>query len=127
MLTRPLLVVVGLLATALAIAGAILPGLPTTPFLLIALWAFGRSSERLHAWLRRIPLLKHGLAEAERFEQRRAIRLPIKLIAVSFAWSSVVLTWAVAGTSRPILLGIVVAAALGATAFMYWIPTDQDS
>ena len=33
MLTRPLLIALGLVATLLAIAGAILPGLPTTPFL----------------------------------------------------------------------------------------------
>lgn len=125
MLTRPFLVALGLVATALAIAGAILPGLPTTPFLLVAVWAFARSSERLHAWLHRIPLLKHGLAEAQRFEQRRAIRLPIKLIAVSFAWGSVLLTWAATGFERPILLGIVALAAISATAFMWWIPTDR--
>lgn len=125
MLTRPFLIALGLLATGLAIAGAILPGLPTTPFLLVALWAFARSSPRLYAWLHRIPLLKHGLAEAQRFEERGAIRLPIKLFAVSLAWGSVLLTGLATGLERPVLLGIVVLAALSATAFMWWIPTDR--
>lgn len=125
MLTRPLLILLGLLATALAVAGAILPGLPTTPFLLVALWAFARSSTRLYNWLHRVPILRHGLAEAQRFEERGAIRLSVKVVAVSFAWSSALLTWVATGLERPILLGLVSAAALSATAFMWWIPTDR--
>lgn len=125
MIKRYLLILVGLIATALAVAGAILPGLPTTPFLLVALWAFARSSGTLYRWLNRIPLLRHALTEAHRFEERRAVRMPIKLVAVGFSWGSVGLTYLATALERPVLLSGVALAALGATAFMLWIPTDR--
>ena len=41
----------GLLCVGLAAIGVVLPLMPTTVFLLIAAFAFARSSPRLHRWL----------------------------------------------------------------------------
>jgi len=38
-------------ATLLGIAGIFLPLLPATPFLLVAVWAASRGSQRLHDWI----------------------------------------------------------------------------
>ncbi len=54
-LMRPLWLALGWIAVALAAAGALLPLLPTTPFLLVAVWAFGKSSERWRQWVYRQP------------------------------------------------------------------------
>lgn len=116
----------GSVATVLAIAGALLPGLPTTPFLLIALWAFARSSPRLMEGLTRIPILRQALVEAHRFEERRTIRREVKILAVSMAWGSVLITALASGLSRPLLLAIVAAFAIAGTFAMWWFPTDSE-
>lgn len=113
-------------AEAQAIAGAVLPGLPTTPFVLVALWAFARSSERLYGALKPIPWLRRDLEEAHRFEKRRAIRLPIKIAALTMAWGSVAVTAFMSDATRIWILSCVIAAALAATVAMMWIPTDPE-
>lgn len=50
-MARSLWFVVGIAALAAAVVGIALPLLPTTPLLLVAAFAFARSSHRLHTWL----------------------------------------------------------------------------
>lgn len=75
-------------AFGLGVVGAFLPVLPTTPFMLVSLWAFSRSSPRLETWL-----LTH-----RRFGPRlvawrahRAVPLPVKLTA----WGSMIASFSV--------------------------------
>ena len=48
---RIFLLSLGWLCVGLAFVGIYLPGMPTTIFLIVALWAFAQSSKRFHAWL----------------------------------------------------------------------------
>jgi uncharacterized protein len=121
---RIVLILIGCVASGLAVLGVLLPGLPTTPFLLVALWAFARSSPALYGYLHGIPLLRHGLQEAHRFEEKRAVHLNVKIGAVAIAWLSVFLT-AFASDNSPVLVLSVGAAALAGSLFMWWIPTDR--
>jgi uncharacterized membrane protein YbaN (DUF454 family) len=64
----------------LGMAGVVLPVLPTTPFLLLALWAFSRSSRRLYDWLYQHP--RFG-APLRAWRDHRVIPLRAKFASVS--------------------------------------------
>lgn len=111
----------GVLCTGLAVLGVWLPGLPTTPFVLLALWLFARSSDRLSAWLHRIPLLRSALAAADNYQRQRTLPLSVKIISQSFAWGSFLLVLLLTRSFWPTL--IVGLAALSCTIFMVRTPT----
>ena len=45
------LIFIGWFCVFFAFVGAFIPGIPTTIFLIIALWAFAKSSKKFHTWL----------------------------------------------------------------------------
>lgn len=117
-LTRALYIVVGLTSVGAAALGALLPGLPTTVFLLIALWAFSRSSRRLHGWVTRMPLFREALVHVERYHGERAISRGVKLVAVSCAWASVALFFLSRGLEPSLTALVLVVLAMACTLFM---------
>ena len=74
----------------LGFAGLILPVLPTTPFLLVALWAFAQSSQKFHDWLythpRFGPLLRDW--RDHRVVPVKAKVLSVGMMTVSLAYVS---------------------------------------
>lgn len=108
---RHALRLVGLGATALAAAGVFLPLLPTTPFLLVAAWAFARSSPRLDAWLRGHPRFGPLI---EDWEQRGAVPLGAKAAAVIGMSASLGLMWALGARPMFVAVAAVLMAAVAA-------------
>jgi len=82
----------------LGIIGAFLPVLPTTPFLLLAVWAAPKGSPPLHRWLYEHPRFGPALIA---WEKQRAISTPAKWSACSvmmISWAIMLLqtsTWVV--------------------------------
>ncbi|UWQ13415.1 YbaN family protein [Aliiroseovarius sp. M344] len=79
-MSRVFYIALGWSAVALGLIGVILPVLPTTPFLLVAAFAFGKSSPKARAWL--IDHAHFGPAIQD-WEERGAISRRAKTLAVS--------------------------------------------
>jgi uncharacterized membrane protein YbaN (DUF454 family) len=69
----------GLVALALGAAGAVLPLLPSTPFILLAAFAFGRGSPRLRRWIAAHPRFGPPIRD---WEAHGAVARPLKRLAV---------------------------------------------
>ena len=54
-------ITIGCISLALGTIGSFLPILPTVPFLLLAAFCFGKSSDRLHKWFTSTQLYKKNL------------------------------------------------------------------
>lgn len=77
---RLVYILIGIFSVALGVLGVALPLLPTTPFLLLAAWAFARSSPRLERWLTTHPRLGPPI---EAWRARRAIPTRVKVISLA--------------------------------------------
>lgn len=53
--------ILGFLGLGLGAVGAVVPMLPAFPFLMLALFSFGKSSEKLHKWFIGTKLYKNNL------------------------------------------------------------------
>ncbi len=76
---RTLWLAIGLFFLALGMLGAVVPVLPTTPFLLVSAAAFAKSSPRLHGWLLGHPLFGPPIRN---WEENGAISVPAKRLAL---------------------------------------------
>jgi uncharacterized protein len=86
---------IGWLFVVLGVIGAVVPILPTTPFLLVSVWAFGKSSSRLEQWLLNHPWFGPSL---RRFREQKIVPWSVKLVS----WGSMVVALALSIASRRI-------------------------
>lgn len=84
---RVILLILGFAFLGLAVIGTLLPIMPTVPFLLLAIWCFSRSSERMHQWILNLPTVG---VELRAWEEEGAISKRAKI------WTTVVMIGLVA-------------------------------
>jgi hypothetical protein len=82
----------GWLFFALGIIGAVLPLIPTTPFMLLAAWAFGNSSPGFERWLLEHRWFGEGI---KRWRAHRVVPLRVKLVS----WTTMAVTFVLSVSS----------------------------
>ncbi|MBF0456059.1 MAG: YbaN family protein [Magnetococcales bacterium] len=106
--TQMLFLLLGLGFVGIALLGVFLPVLPTTPFLIIALACFSRSSQRLHDWLYHHPLFGPTL---QSWHQYQVIPPFIKVVAVTAMGISFI--FMILMTDTPLVAVVCVALLMG--------------
>ncbi|HAR6214506.1 TPA: DUF454 domain-containing protein [Staphylococcus pseudintermedius] len=116
---RYLLLGIGGIFTLLGFAGAVLPLLPTTPFLLVAVLCFAKSSDRFHDWLIQTKVYQVYVEDFRKhrgYTMKKKIQLLISLyIVVGFS------IWMVDVTM--IRLGLLVMVVIQTVVLFTWVKT----
>lgn len=120
-LARGALVVAGCLFVGLGALGAVLPLLPTTPFLLLAAACFLRSSDGLHRWLHENRLFGESL---RRYRAGEGLGRRQKTATLFLLWGTLSASaiWAVPAGDRIVRL-VLFAVGAAVTAHLLRLPT----
>lgn len=121
MIRRRIYIVIGCLCVALGAIGVVVPGLPTTPFLLAASWLFYRSSPRLQEWLLESPLGLYVRSYQSRGGMRPLSKLFVIALMVSMVTCSVVLVI----DSRVVDWIVATLGVIGCLVVIFAVPTSK--
>ena len=101
----------------LSVLGAVLPFLPTVPFVLVAAWCFSKSHPRFEAWLLRHPRMGPFIIN---WRERRVVPLRAKQLA----WGGMAVSCSFSAVLLPFPLGFIPALVCSAVAFyLYRLPS----
>ena len=119
---RYVLIVIGCITVGLGTLAVVIPGLPTTPFVLIASWCFYKSSPRLQAWLLRSFLGKY----INEYTQRGGITMKkrILIILLMATMVSVSIIFFISNPTIDIIVAI--AGAIGCIVVGFVIPSAKN-
>ncbi len=89
MFKKIILVFLGSASLVVGVLAAFIPGLPTTPFLLLAAWLYLKSSKRLHEKLLRNKFLGGFIRD---FHENKGMKKRIKIQAIGTMWIMVLIS-----------------------------------
>ncbi|MFT6110789.1 MAG: uncharacterized membrane protein YbaN (DUF454 family) [Planctomycetota bacterium] len=112
----------GLIFVVVGAVGIIVPGLPTTPMLLLAAACFARSSPRLYEWLLRNKTFGPLIDD---YRAGRGVSMRVKVTAISMMTVFVAFALLVPLRGKPIPAVIVLCLALFGAYYIARLPTRR--
>ncbi len=116
------LLIIGCTATILGMVGIFLPGLPTTPLLLLASWCFYKSSPKLRKMLLDSFLGKY----IKDYEKNKGITAKKKICIILFMAAMVSISTIFFIDSAPIRLTVIAAGMIGCIVVTFVVPTIRN-
>ncbi|WP_133867653.1 YbaN family protein [Ilumatobacter fluminis] len=120
-LARALWAVAGLVCVGLGLIGVVVPGLPTTGFMILAAAAFSRSSPRLEQWVLGLP--KVGPAVQA---YRAGLGMPMKAKVTAIAMMTIAIAISAFLLDSWVVRGVIIAAGVIGTVVILRTPTRRD-
>ncbi|MFT4148204.1 MAG: YbaN family protein [Micrococcaceae bacterium] len=112
---------IGIIASCLGIIGAILPLIPGAPMIVLALWAFSKSSQRIHDWLMSFSCIQKTQEEMLHFKHDRSLSIVTKISSIVTVWVSCTMVYFLIG--EPWAVATIAFLALCCSIFMLSVPT----
>jgi uncharacterized protein len=86
---KMLYILLGTFALLLGITGVFVPGLPTTPFLLLTAWLYLKGSEKLHNRLLKTKVVGNYIRE---YQKQKGMTLKQKISSIGVMWFMITLS-----------------------------------
>jgi len=88
-LNKIVFIILGTISVCFALLGIILPGLPTTPFVLLSAFCFSKSSDKLYNWLINNKLFGKYIKD---FNQNKSVTIYVKIYAIFIMWLMIIIS-----------------------------------
>ena len=119
---RYIFILLGCIAVILGTIGVVVPGLPTTPLVLLASWCFCKSSPRLQAWLIQSFLGKY----ITDYQQKGGITTR-KRIWIILLMATMVALSAIFFINNPVIrIVVVIAGMIGCIVVAFFVPKAKN-
>jgi len=119
---KAILIIAGTISLVLGVIGIFVPGLPTTPFLVLTAGLYIRSSEKLYKMLIRNKYLGSYITE---FQIRKGMTTKMKIYSISVMWIMIVMS--ITFFITPVLLKVIIAGVglIGTFVMGFVVPTKN--
>lgn len=124
MLIRLILIFAGTLCLFLGILGIFVPGLPTTPFLLLTAGLYARSSDRLSRWLVQNQFVGVYITE---WRRTRGLTLRSKIKSIVLMWMMISISVIFMTEALWVRILIIVFGLIGTLVMGFIIPTNTNT
>lgn len=119
---KPLYIVLGSISLVLGIIGIVLPGLPTTPFLLLSAYLYLKGSPALHKWL-----LGHKYlgGRIRRYYKQKGLSRTQKIYSTVLMWIMVSISAFIIISNNSLRIVVLAAACIGTAVVWFWVPNAR--
>lgn len=115
-------IILGTLSLALGIIGIVVPGLPTTPFILLTAWLYIKGSDKMHKWLISNKIFGKYILN---FELNKGMTMQSKIVSTLMMWTMIAISCTFFIESTTIRLVVIAMGVIGTSVMVFFLKTTK--